>query len=141
MLQEWQNSARPSLSLDISHRNRSGSCRDYTLLIAVENRSAKTIRNYCVDALFPTPFIPNISHARHIQGDGWPGFQRYRVTSDNSPVGPLYPGPPVQVLSFGYYINEDNPAHQSELHQEAVVRLFADDQQVDEIRKPISELM
>src|SRR6266404_813890 len=137
VLPEWQNLARPSVHLDISHRNRSGSRRDYTLLIAVENRSTKTIRNYSVDALFPTPFITSTSHARHIQGDGWPGFQRYRVTSDDSPVGPLYPGPPVHILSFDYYINEDNPGHQNALHQEAVVRLFTDDQMVDEIRKPV----
>jgi hypothetical protein len=72
VLPEWQNSARPSVSLDISHRNRSGSSRDYTLLIAAENRGSKTIRNYCVDALFPTPFITSTSHARHISDSGLP---------------------------------------------------------------------
>lgn len=133
----WENKYK----FDSSHQNRAGSARDYKLVIKVENRGSKTIRNYCVDALFPTPFTTSASHARHIQGDGWPGFQRYRVTSDNSPVGPIYPGPPVSLLSFDYYINPDNPAHQNALHEEVVIRLIADDQIVDEVKKQISELM
>jgi hypothetical protein len=139
VLPEWQNSARPSVSLDITHRNRSGSRLDYTLLIGVENHSTKTVRNYCVEALFPTPFITSTSHARHVPGAGPPGYQVYRVTSDDG-LGPIYPGSPVHLLSFDYYINKDNPGHQNALHQEAVVRLYADDQLVDEIRTPISEL-
>ena len=126
-----------SLAHDVTERRKD--YHGYKLIVTITNRSERTIKDWHIDASFPTPLLPSsYSHVARVARRSDARRSMFRVANDKR--GDLLPGDS-QSLSIDYCMDSRRYERRDELFSEKLVaQAYVDGTLAETIEESIEDL-